>query len=79
VESIPASINIPYDRVLDGKKIKDDAALASLFSSLDRERPVVVYTNTGVKASMIWLALTLQDYDAAIYSWKDWQANSASS
>lgn len=76
--SIPASINIPYDRVLDGKKIKDDAALRSLFSSLDKERPVVVYTNTGVKASMIWLALRLLDYDAAIYSWKDWQANSAS-
>jgi len=38
---------------------------------------VVVYTNTGVKASMIWLALTLLDYDASIYSWRDWQANSA--
>ncbi|MDD1731041.1 MAG: rhodanese domain-containing protein [Methanosaeta sp. NSM2] len=77
--SIPSSINIPYDRVLDGKRIKDDAALSRLFSSLDKDRPVVVYTNTGVKASMIWLALTLLDYDASIYSWKDWQANSASS
>lgn len=77
--SIPSSINIPYDRVLDGKRIKDDAALNSLFSSLDKDRPVVVYTNTGVKASMIWLALTMLDYDASIYSWKDWQANSESS
>jgi thiosulfate/3-mercaptopyruvate sulfurtransferase len=77
--SIPSSINIPYDRVLDDKRIKDDAALRRLFSSLDKDRPVVVYTNTGVKASMIWLALTLLDYDASIYSWKDWQASSASS
>jgi thiosulfate/3-mercaptopyruvate sulfurtransferase len=73
--SIPGSINIPYDRVLDGKKIKEMAALEELFSSLEKDRPVVVYTNTGVKASMIWLALTLLDYDARIYSWQDWQAN----
>ena len=76
--SIPCSINIPYDLVLEGKKIKDDVALSQLFSSLDKKRPVVVYTNTGVKASMIWLALTLLDYDASIYSWRDWQANSPS-
>lgn len=76
--SIPSSISIPYDRVLEGKKIKDDAALRILFSSLDKSRPVVVYTNTGVKASMIWLALTLQGYDASIYSWREWQADSAS-
>jgi thiosulfate/3-mercaptopyruvate sulfurtransferase len=73
--SIPSSINIPYDRVLDGKKIKDDAALRDLFSSLDKNKTAVIYTNTGVKASMIWLALSLLDYDAKIYSWKDWQAN----
>ena len=76
--SIPSSINIPYDLVLEGKRIKDDASLGRLFSSLDKGRPVVVYTNTGVKASMIWLALTLLDYDASIYSWRDWQANSPS-
>ena len=73
--SIPGSVNIPYDRVLDGKRIKDKEELEDLFSSLDKNRPVVVYTNTGVKASMIWLALNLLDYDARIYSWQDWQAN----
>jgi len=76
--SIPSSINIPYDRVLEGKRIKDDEALGHLFSSLDKKRPVVVYTNTGVKASMIWLSLTFLAYDASIYSWRDWQANSTS-
>ena len=73
--SIPGSINIPYDRVLDGKRIKGKEALEGLFSPLDKNRPVVVYTNTGIKASMIWVALTLLDYDARIYSWKDWQFN----
>ncbi|MCX6677745.1 MAG: rhodanese-like domain-containing protein [Methanothrix sp.] len=74
--SIPGSVNIPYDRVLDGKRIRGLGDLEELFSTLDKNRPVVVYTNTGVKASMIWLALNLLDYDARIYSWQDWQANS---
>jgi len=74
--SIPGSVNIPYDRVLDDKRIKDKEELGDLFSSLDKNRSVVVYTNTGVKASMIWLALNLLDYDARIYAWQDWQANS---
>jgi len=73
--SIPGSVNIPYDQVLDNKSIKDKEELDDLFSSLDKNQPVVVYTNTGVKASMIWLALTLLGYDARIYSWQDWQAN----
>ena len=73
--SIPGSVNIPYDRVLDGKRIKDKEELSDLFSYLDKNKPVVVYTNTGVKASMIWLALNLLDYDARIYAWQDWQAN----
>ncbi|MEI6102350.1 MAG: rhodanese-like domain-containing protein [Methanothrix sp.] len=76
VGSVSGSVNIPYDRVLDDKRIKDKEELGNLFSSLDKNRSVVVYTNTGVKASMIWLALTLLDYDARIYSWQDWQANS---
>jgi thiosulfate/3-mercaptopyruvate sulfurtransferase len=72
--SIPGSFNIPYDWILDGKRIKDEAALKPLFSSLEKDRPVVVYTNTGVKATMIWLALDLLGYDARIYTWQDWQA-----
>jgi thiosulfate/3-mercaptopyruvate sulfurtransferase len=73
--SIPNAVNIPYDSVLDGKRIKDEAALQELFSSLQKDKPVAVYTNTGVKASMTWLALTLLGYDARIYSWHDWQAS----
>jgi thiosulfate/3-mercaptopyruvate sulfurtransferase len=77
--SIPNSINIPYDRVLDGKRIKNETALRELFSSFDTERTVVVYTNTGVKASMAWFALTMLGYDAKIYSWYDWKKNKNSS
>jgi len=75
VEAIPGAINIPYDRVLDGKRIKDEAGLKELFSSIQKDKPVVVYTNTGVKASMVWFALGLLGYDARLYTWQDWQAN----
>jgi thiosulfate/3-mercaptopyruvate sulfurtransferase len=74
--AIPGAINIPYDRVLDGKRIKDEADLKELFSSIKMDRSVVVYTNTGVKASMVWFALGLLGYDARIYTWLDWMANS---
>jgi len=73
--SIPGAVNIPYDSVLNGKKIKDEAELEKLFASLSKSKPVVVYTNTGVKASMVWFALSLLGYDARIYSWQDWKAN----
>ncbi len=70
--SIPDAVNIPYDSVLDGKKIKNEADLQELFAKLPKNEPVVVYTNTGVKASMVWFALSLLGYDARVYSWQDW-------
>lgn len=73
--AIPGAINMPYSMVLDGKRLKDEAALKELFSSLREDQPVVVYTNTGVKASMVWFALKLLDYDAKIYTWLDWKSN----
>ncbi len=77
--SIPGSINMPYDSVLDGKKIKSEDALKSLFSGLGKDRPVIVYTNTGIKASMVWFALDLLGYDARIYTWQDWTSHPPSS
>ncbi|MDM7934072.1 MAG: rhodanese-like domain-containing protein [Methanothrix sp.] len=73
--AVPGAISIPYDSVLSGKRLKDEAELEEIFASLRKDRPVVVYTNTGVKASMVWFALTLLGYDARLYSWQDWQSN----
>ncbi len=76
--SIPGAINIPYDMVLkDGKNIRDEAYLEKVFAVLSKDRPVVVYTNTGIKASVVWFALGLVGYDAKLYSWQDWLANEA--
>lgn len=73
--NIPGSLNIPYDSVLSGGRIKDEAALKKLFSGLKKDRTVVAYTNTGVKASMIWFALEMLGYDAKLYTWQDWIKN----
>ncbi len=70
--SIPRAINIPFDEILDNEKIKNESALKELFSGLSRDKPVVVFTNTGVKASLVWYGLTLTGYDARLYSWQNW-------
>lgn len=70
--SIPGAVNIPYESVLDGKRIKDEASLKELFAGLAQDRPVIVYTSTGVKATMVWFALSLLGYDSRVYSWQDW-------
>jgi thiosulfate/3-mercaptopyruvate sulfurtransferase len=77
--SIPGSISIPYESVLDGDKIKDEAALERTFAALTRDRPVVVFTQTGIKGSVVWFALKMMGYDAKLYSYQDWLANQAPS
>jgi len=73
--SIPRAINIPYESVIKNDRIKDEAALKRTFSGISDDRPVVVYTQTGIKASVVWFALTLMGYDARLYSWQDWYIN----
>jgi thiosulfate/3-mercaptopyruvate sulfurtransferase len=77
--SIPKSINIPYESILDGDKITDEASLEKTFAVLTRERPVVVFTQTGLKASVVWFALKLMGFEAKLYSYDDWLQNQAPS
>jgi len=74
---IPKAINIPYESVISDRRIKDEAKLGRIFTSLKKERPVVVYTATGVKASVVWFALELMGYDARLYSYENWIVNRA--
>jgi thiosulfate/3-mercaptopyruvate sulfurtransferase len=73
--SIPGAINIPYESVIKNNKIKDEASLKRTLSVFSKTRPVVVYTQTGIKASVVWFALKLLGYDAKLYSWQDWYIN----
>jgi len=75
--SIPGATPIPYESVIKNGKLRDEAALKRNFAILSDDRPVVVYTITGVKASVVWFALKLLGYDAKLYSWQDWLANEA--
>jgi thiosulfate/3-mercaptopyruvate sulfurtransferase len=74
LSNIPGALNIPYDQVLANGKIKGEAELNEIFSSknLNKTVPVVVYTNLGTQASIVWFALDLMGYDARLYSWNDW-------
>jgi thiosulfate/3-mercaptopyruvate sulfurtransferase len=73
--TIPGSVNIPYDDVVEGDKIKNESSLQRVFSKVDKNKPVVVYSTTGVKASVVWFALTLMGYDAKLYTFQDWHTN----
>jgi thiosulfate/3-mercaptopyruvate sulfurtransferase len=73
--SIPGAVNIPTEKVLDNESIRSNAELEKTFSGLRKDKPVVVFTNTGIQASLIWFALEMVGYDARLYSWQDWQEN----
>ena len=73
--SIPGAINIPYQSVLNNDSIKPAEELEGLFHDLDRNRSVVVYTNIGVEAALVWFALNDSGYDARLYTWRDWLEN----
>jgi thiosulfate/3-mercaptopyruvate sulfurtransferase len=75
IGSIPGAVNIPYENVLVNKSIKPEDDLQTVFAGLVKDRPVVVYTNVGVEASLVWFALNQSGYDARLYSWRDWLEN----
>jgi thiosulfate/3-mercaptopyruvate sulfurtransferase len=72
---IPRALDIPYGQVMYNGRLKSEAELRVLFSSLDKTKPVVVYSDTGAQASSIWFALEALGYNASLYSWQDWTAH----
>ena len=74
-ERITGSISIDSAQVLENGKIKDAAQLNGTFSSLSKNKPVVVYSEDALNASLVWYALQLMGYDSRLYTWKDWLAH----
>ena len=70
---IPNAFFISSDQVVANGKIKDRAQLNDTFAKLDRSKPIVVYSDDIFKASLVWFALQLMNFDSRIYSWQDWQ------
>lgn len=73
--TIPGAISISYEGVLDGHLIKNETSLREVFTNLSRDRPVVVFTDTGIKGSVVWFSLSLLGYNAKLYSWANWLEN----
>ena len=73
--TIPGSISLPYKSVLNDKRITGEDRLDMVFMVLNKKQPVVVFTNTGMKGSVVWFALEMMGYDARLYSYQDWMAN----
>ncbi|MDH7597622.1 MAG: rhodanese-like domain-containing protein [Methanothrix sp.] len=76
ISRIPGAIHIDSERVRDGDRIADNETLMGLFAPLQRDRPVVVYSEDPDQASIVWFALQLMGYNAMIYSWSDWVSHS---
>ncbi|HPE63774.1 MAG TPA: rhodanese-like domain-containing protein [Methanothrix sp.] len=67
-DHLDGAINIDSSAILDADGLlADDEALASAFSGLNQERPVVVYSSgKGGVASIVWYALYTHGYDASL-------------
>jgi len=72
---IPGSIALDPANVIKGDKIKDAGGLTTVFSRLDKEKPVVVYSDDYSRSALVAYALQLMGYQASIYSWEDWKAH----
>ena len=74
---IPGSIALDPANVIKGDKIKTGTDLGMVFSRLDKEKPIVVYSDDYSRSALVWYALQLMGYEASIYTWEDWKAHEA--
>ncbi|MEI6104087.1 MAG: rhodanese-like domain-containing protein [Methanothrix sp.] len=74
---IPGSIALDPANVVKGDKIKTGKDLGTVFSRLDKEKPIVVYSDDYSRSALVWYALQLMGYEASIYTWEDWKAQEA--
>jgi thiosulfate/3-mercaptopyruvate sulfurtransferase len=74
---IPGSIALDPTNVIKGDKIKNANDLTNIFSRLDKEKPIVVYSDDYSRSALAAYALQLMGFQASIYSWEDWKAHEA--
>jgi thiosulfate/3-mercaptopyruvate sulfurtransferase len=74
---IPGSIALDPSNVIKGDKIKNGADLSTVFSRLDKEKPIVVYSDDYSRSAIVWYAMQLMGYEARIYTWEDWKVHEA--
>ena len=74
-ERIPNAVFIDPEHILENDRLKDGAELNDTFARLDQNKPVIVYANDLMSASLVWYALQVMGFDSRIYTWQDWQAH----
>ena len=79
---IPGAINIDWISSINPQSgdLAPVTRLKQVYASVPKNKPVVVYCQTGARASMALLSLKVAGYDdVRLYpeSWKDWGSNSS--
>ncbi|VDM19034.1 unnamed protein product [Wuchereria bancrofti] len=75
---IRSAISIPAKVVYDwhNQKWHDELDLKAQFRSrnLNQNRPIIVYSSSAIRSSLIWFALRKSGYNSSIYfgSWPEW-------
>jgi thiosulfate/3-mercaptopyruvate sulfurtransferase len=72
---IPGSVALDPSNLIKGDRIKDAETLKAIFERLDKDKPVVVYSDDYKRSALVWYALKLMGYNASIYTWVDWEAH----
>ena len=70
---VPGSTALDPANIIKGDDIKDVSGLDMVFARLDKDKPIVVYSDDYSRSSLVWFALRLMGYEAAIYTWEDWK------
>ncbi|TQV96059.1 hypothetical protein V2A60_003493 [Cordyceps javanica] len=77
---IPGALNIPVTRLMDASKkllSAPEMRAALVDSGVDENKPAILSCNTGVTASVLWLALQVGGYSVKtrLYdgSWSEWK------
>lgn len=74
---IPGSIALDPANVIKGDRIKNGGDLSMVFSRLDKDKPIVVYSDDYSRSALAFYALQLMGYRTSIYTWEDWLAQEA--
>lgn len=73
--TIPNSINLPHEAILDGNKLKSKEDLQLIFSTILKENQHLVFScGSGITASILSLAATIIGYNNSVYdgSWTEY-------
>ncbi|HYQ57722.1 MAG TPA: sulfurtransferase [Draconibacterium sp.] len=81
---VPGAVNVNYETLINGKSLlKSNDALTSMFESkgITKDKTVIVYCETSVRAGIIYLALkglgypNVKVYDGAYLEWQSVDSN----